>query len=104
MRFGFIHRVMTDALAAFGILALVASGQFSTWVSAVLLVGLTFAVLVRESWQKTLSVRHLDTSALLIVLAVEIARVAMNVPVLDVLVEFAAALQVIRLATRKGSA
>ena len=40
MRFGFIHRIMTDALAALGVLALVLSGQFTRGVSAVVLVGL----------------------------------------------------------------
>jgi transglutaminase-like putative cysteine protease len=95
---------MTDALAALGVLALVASGQFSRWVSAIILVGLVAALAVRESWQRHPALRHLDTAALLIVLAVQVTRVLMDVPVLDVLVEFAAALQIIRLATRKGAA
>jgi transglutaminase-like putative cysteine protease len=38
------------------------------------------------------------------VLAVQVARMLMDVPVLDVLIEFAAALQIVRLATRKGAA
>lgn len=104
MRFGFVHRVMTDALAALGVLALVLSGQFSRWVSVVMLVGLVAALSVRESWQRHAAFRHLDTAALLIVLAAQIARAFMDVPVLDLLVEFAAALQIIRLATRKGAA
>ncbi|MFT3773883.1 MAG: transglutaminaseTgpA domain-containing protein [Minicystis sp.] len=104
MRFGFVHRVMTDALAALGVLALVLSGQFSRWVSAVILVGLVIALSVRESWQRHPALKHADTVALLGVLAVQVARVLMDVPVLDVLVEFAAALQIIRLATRKGAA
>jgi transglutaminase-like putative cysteine protease/uncharacterized membrane protein len=104
VRFGFVHRIMTDALAALGVLALVLSGQFSRWVSAIILVGLVAALSVRESWQRHPALRHLDTVALLIVLAIQVARVLMDVPVLDVLVEFAAALQIIRLATRKGAA
>jgi protein-glutamine gamma-glutamyltransferase len=104
VRFGFIHRVMTDALAALGVLALIFSGQFTRWVSAIILVGLAAALSVRESWQRHPAIRHLDTVALLLVLAVQIARVLMDVPVLDVLIEFAAALQIIRLATRKGAA
>lgn len=104
MRFGFIHRVMTDALAALGVLALVLSGQFSRGVSAVILVGLVLALSVRESWQRHPALRHLDTVALLGVLALQVGRVLMDAPVLDVLVEFAAALQIIRLATRKGAA
>lgn len=104
MRFGFVHRVMTDALAALGVLALVLSGQFSRWVSAIILLGLVGALFVRESWQKHPAFRHSDTIALVIVLVVQIARVVLDASVLDVLVEFAAALQIIRLATRKGAA
>jgi protein-glutamine gamma-glutamyltransferase len=104
VRFGFVHRIMTDALAALGVLALVLSGQFSRGVSAVILVGLAGALAVRESWQRHPALRHLDTGALLVVLAVQVARVLMDVPVLDVLIEFAAALQIIRLASRKGAA
>ena len=104
MRFGFIHRVMTDALATLGVLALVLSGQFSRWVSAVVLLGLVGALSVREAWQRHPALRHLDTVALLGVLAVQVTRVLMDAQVLDVLVEFAAALQIIRLATRKGAA
>lgn len=104
MRFGFVHRIMTDALATLGVLSLVLSGQFSRWVSVAVVLGLAFALSVRESWQRHPAVKHLDTVALLLVLAVQVARVLMDVPVLDVLVEFAAALQVIRLATRKGAA
>jgi transglutaminase-like putative cysteine protease len=104
VRFGFVHRIMTDALATLGVLALVLSGQFSRWVSVIILVGLAAALSVRESWQRHPALRHLDTAALLVVMAVQVARVLMDVPVLDVLVEFAAALQIIRLATRKGAA
>lgn len=104
MRFGLVHRVMTDALATLGILGLVASGQFSGWVSVVILVGLALALLVRDPWQRTPSLRRLDTVALLGVMALQIARFAFGASALDVLVEFAAALQIIRLATRLGAA
>jgi transglutaminase-like putative cysteine protease len=95
---------MTDALASLGVLALVLSGQFNRWVSAAILLGLVAALSVRESWQRHPALRHLDTGALLIVLGVQIGRVLFDANVLDVLVEFAAALQIIRLATRKGAA
>jgi transglutaminase-like putative cysteine protease len=104
MRFGFVHRVMTDALAALGVLALVLSGQFSRWVSGAIVIGLCLALSIRESWQRHPALRHLDTAALLVVLAVQVGRVLFDANVLDVLVEFAAALQIIRLATRKGAA
>jgi protein-glutamine gamma-glutamyltransferase len=95
---------MTDALAALGVLALVFSGQFSRWVSAAILVGLVLALCVRESWQRLNALRHVDTVALLLVLGVQVGRILFDANVLDVLVEFAAALQIIRLATRKGAA
>ena len=99
-----VHRVMTAALAALGVIALVASGQFSRWVSGAILVGLVLALLMKESWQRHPALRHLDTGALLLVLGVQVGRIAFDANVLDVLVEFAAALQIIRLATRKGAA
>jgi len=105
MRFGMVHRLMTDALAALGVIALVVSGQFNRYVSGAILVGLALALAMRESWQRHPALRHLDTGALLVVIAAQVARVILtDVSVLDVLVEFAAALQVIRLATRKGAA
>lgn len=105
MRFGMVHRVMTDALAALGVIALVASGQFNRYVSWAILIGLGLALLVRESWQKHPALRHLDTAVLLLVIAVQGFRVVFtDASVLDVLVEFAAALQIIRLATRRGAA
>ena len=104
MRFGMVHRVMTDALAALGVIALVASGQFERWMSIVILVCLVAALSVRESWQRHPALRHLDTGALLIVLAVQVVRIAFDASIIDVVVEFVAAVQIIRLATRKGAA
>lgn len=104
MKFGLVHRIMTDALAALGVLALVASGQFDGWVSGVILVGLLLALFVREPWQRVPALRHLDTIALLAITGVQIGRIALGASLLDVLVEFAAALQIIRVGTRRGAA
>lgn len=107
MRFGVVHRIMTDALAALGVIALVASGQFNRYVSWAILIGLGLALAVgaRESWQRHPALRYLDTGVLLVVIAVQVVRIIFtDASVLDVLVEFAAALQIIRLATRKGAA
>ena len=49
MRFGLIHRVMTDALAALGVLSLVVSGQFNRWVSGAILIGLALAIALRDA-------------------------------------------------------
>src|SRR5688572_23849073 len=95
---------MTDALAALGVLALVASGQFDGWVSGVILIGLVLALFVREPWQRVPALRHLDTIALLAITGVQIGRIALGASLLDVLVEFAAALQIIRVGTRRGAA
>ena len=106
MRFELVHRIMTDALAALGVIALVLSGQFSRWVSGVLIAGLVLALVlsIKENWQRHPALRHADTVALLAVLGIQGARVLLDANILDVLVEFAAALQIIRLATRKGAA
>jgi transglutaminase-like putative cysteine protease len=104
MRFGVVHRLMTNALAALGVLALVSSGQFSVSVSIIVMLGLALALAVREPWQRHPAFRHVDTIALLIVIAVQVTRFALGVGSLDVLIEFAAALQIVRLATRRGAA
>lgn len=104
MRFGLIHRVMTDTLAALGVLSLIVSGQFSRWVSGIILVGLALAIFLRDALQRRSYLRHFDTAALLLILLVQAVRLLLDANVLDVLVEFAAGLQIIRLATRKGAA
>jgi len=103
VRFGVVHRFMTNALAALGVLALVSSGQFSRTVSLVVLAGLILALLVRESWQRHPAFRHVDTVSLVLVIALQVTRFILGASSLDVLIEFAAALQIIRLATRRGA-
>ena len=39
MRFGLVHRIMTDALAALGVLAVVNTSSMSPWTTALVLVG-----------------------------------------------------------------
>lgn len=103
MRFGVVHRIMTNALAALGVLALVSSGQFSMTVNVVIVIGLIGALAIKEEWQRHPAFRHVDTVALLVVIAIQVTRYALGVSGLDVLVEFAAALQLVRLATRRGA-
>lgn len=104
MRFGIVHRFMTNALAAFGVLALVSSGQFSTTVSVIVVLGLVAALAVRESWQQHRWFKHADTALILGILGVQILRFALGASGLDVIIEFAAGLQLVRLATRRGAA
>lgn len=105
MRFGLIHRIMTDALATLGLLALVTSGELGRWVSAALLIGLALALAVPQRWQDKAALRQFAVLSPILLLFVQIGRlVFVGAGVLVLAVEFAAALQVVRLATRRGAA
>jgi hypothetical protein len=105
MRFGLVHRVMTDALAALGVLALVASGQFSRGVNIAATVCLLLAIAMKESWRIEAANKHADTIAVFALVALQAGRAGFTgASVLDLLIEFAVGLQVIRVATRKGAA
>jgi len=104
MRFGLVHRVMTDALAALGVLAVVSTASLTPWTNALLVVGLVFAIAVPESWQGRPALRHFATIAPLTLLILQGARLLAGRSPLDVAVEFAALLQIVRLATRRGAA
>jgi transglutaminase-like putative cysteine protease len=104
MRFGLVHRIMTDALAALGVLAVVSTASLSPWTNALLLVGLAIAIATPESWQGRPILRHFATVAPLTLLLVQGARLLAGRSPLDVAVEFAALLQIVRLATRRGAA
>lgn len=104
MRFGLIHRIMTDALAALGVLALVTSGELDRWVSALVLLGLVAALLVPERLHDLPSFRRLSVVAPVALLAVEVARLTSGAELLSAALEFALGLQVIRLITRRGAA
>ena len=104
MRFGLIHRVMTDALAALGVLALVSSGELDRWLSYGCVVGLVLALAVPDTIQDRPFMRRFSVIAPLGLFGLQVARLASGAELLPVAVEFAAALQVIRLATRRGAA
>jgi transglutaminase-like putative cysteine protease len=104
MRFGLVHRVMTDALAALGVLAVVSTASLSPWTNAVLILGLALAISIPEAWQGRPVLRHFATIAPLALLLVQGARLLAGRSPLDVAVEFAALLQIVRLATRRGAA
>ena len=63
MRFGLVHRVMTDALAALGVLAVVSTASLTPWTNVVLVVGLLLAIAVPEGWQGRPALRHFATIA-----------------------------------------
>jgi transglutaminase-like putative cysteine protease len=104
VRFGLIHRLMTDALAALGVLAVVSTATLSPWTNALLLVGLAVSVAIPESWQGRPALRHFATVAPLALLIAQGVRLLAGHSPLDVAVEFAALLQIVRLATRRGAA
>jgi transglutaminase-like putative cysteine protease len=95
---------MTDALAALGVLAVVSTASLSPWTNVLLVVGLVLAIAVPESWQGRPALRHFATVAPLTLLILQIARLLAGRSPLDVAVEFAALLQIVRLATRRGAA
>ncbi len=104
MKFGLVHRVLTSTLAALGILAVVNTSSLSPWTTAFVLVGLCLALAVPEGWQAKPALRHLATIGPLTLLAVQGARLVAGRPALDIAIEFAAILQIFRLATRRGAA
>jgi protein-glutamine gamma-glutamyltransferase len=104
MRFGLIHRIMTDALAALGLLSLLASGELNRWFVSTTLVGLAAAVTLPQRLQDHAVVRRLSMIVPLSLLALQISRLFAGESLLPLAVEFAAALQVVRLATRRGAA
>lgn len=104
MRFGLIHRIMTDSLAALGLLALITSGELNHWLAIAILVGLALAVLIPESFQDRPLARRVGVVLPLALFGVQALRLFTGASLLETAVEFAAGLQVIRLATRRGAA
>jgi transglutaminase-like putative cysteine protease len=94
---------MTDALAVIGLLALVASGKMSALVASVVLVGLVGALALPDRVKQLSTVRMLGTVLPLLALAAQVARLLAGADPIPVVVEFAALLQVARLATRRGA-
>jgi transglutaminase-like putative cysteine protease len=95
---------MTDALAALGVLAVVSTASLGPWTNAVLVIGLAIAIAIPESWQGRPTLRQFATVAPLVLLITQGARLLAGHSPLDVAVEFAALLQIVRLATRRGAA
>ena len=104
MRFGLIHRIMTDSLAALGLLALVTSGELNHWLTVAILLGMMVAVAIPESFQDRPFARRIAVVLPLALFGVQAVRLFLNANLLETAVEFAAGLQVIRLATRRGAA
>lgn len=104
MRFGLIHRIMTDALAVLGLLSLLTSGELEPLMTGAIVVGLLVALTMPERWQSKPVVRHAGVVVPLVLLATQLTRLFTGGALLPLAVEFAAGLQVVRLGTRRGAA
>jgi transglutaminase-like putative cysteine protease len=104
MRFGVVHRVMTDTLAVLGLLALLTSGELDRTVAYVVLGVMAVALALPERLQDRPAWRKAAVVAPLVLLGVQVLRLAGGESLLAASIEFAAGLQVLRLATRRGAA
>ncbi len=104
MKFGLVHRIMTDALATLGLLSLLTGGELDLTMAIVTGVCMALAVSIPERYQEHPRLRSFGVFASLTLLGVQLTRAASGGDLLQVSVEFAAALQVIRVATRRGAA
>jgi hypothetical protein len=104
MKFGLVHRIMTDALASLGLLSLLTGGELDFTMTILTAVCMVLAVFIPERYQEHPRLRSLGVFASLTLLGVQLARAAGGGDLLQLSVEFAAALQVIRVATRRGAA
>jgi len=104
MRFGLVHRVMTDTLAVLGLLALLSSGEIDRSISVAVLLGLAAALALPERFQERPLWRKASTILPMLLLGVQVLRLLSGASLLVTAIEFAAALQVLRLSTRRGAA
>ena len=103
MKFGLTHRVLTSGLAALGVLAIVFSGALPRISVILLSIGLLGALVATERFQQSSTARYAAAIVPSVLLGVEFLRLVGGAPFLDIAVEFAAALQIVRLATRRGA-
>lgn len=104
MRFGLVHRLMTDTLAALGVFALIASGKLHPVAVALVLVGLGASFVLPERLKQGRTMRMLGAFLPPVFLALQLLRLFLGATPIPIVVEFAALLQVVRLATRRGAA
>jgi hypothetical protein len=95
---------MTDTLAVLGLCALLSSGELDRTVAYVLVVSMLAALLLPERAQDRPLFRNVMKVAPLGLLGVQVLRLAAGETLLAASIEFAAGLQVLRLATRRGAA
>ena len=104
MRFGLVHRLMLDSLAVVGLLALSATGELDRRTVIGLLVGVALALVVPSTIRELRAVQLSASLVSVAALVVQLARLTSSANIVTLVVEFAALLQVVRLATRRGAA
>jgi protein-glutamine gamma-glutamyltransferase len=104
MKFGLLHRLTTDLVAALGLLALISTGELNRWMAVGVSLGAAAALALPPRWQERDFVQRTGTYGPLLLLALQLARWGAGGSILQLAIEFAAALQVVRLATRRGAA
>lgn len=104
MRFGIVHRIFLDSLATVGIIALMSTGELNRPTLFGLLIALSFAILAPPSVRDSKFVQVIGGLLPVCFLFVQLYRLTTSASVVTLAVEFAALLQVIRLATRRGAA
>jgi hypothetical protein len=95
---------MTGSLAALGVLALVTSGKLHPMATAIVLVGLLIGLFLPDDYRKGAYLQLTGVVGPLVALAVQVGRISFGGDPIPIVIEFAAALQVIRLITRRGAA
>jgi len=104
VRFGLVHRVMTDTLAALGVLALVTSGKLHIYAAVLVVIGLLVGIFLPVHYRQQAPIKLLSVAGPLGILGLQLLRLFLGADPIPIVVEFAAGLQVIRLATRRGAA
>ena len=92
MRFGLIHRIMTDALAGLGLFALIASGKLHLVAAVVTLLGFVVALALPDRFKQQTFVKVAGVVAPLGALGIEAVRLLSGADPIPVVVEFAALL------------
>lgn len=103
MKFGLAHRIAINSLATIGIITVFACGMLKPAAIIALSVGLVAALIVSERQQQSKFYTRLVIALPIAWLVVDMVRFAMGASVLEIALEYAAVLQVIRLATRQGA-
>ena len=104
MRFGVVHRIMLDSLAVVGLLALTATGELDRRTAIALLVGLAVALSIPSTIRELRAVQLAGSILYVVALFLQLIRLTSSANLVTLAVEFAAIIQVVRLATRRGAA